>query len=194
MSYYKMTLAGISGLLMNRFHEAAQASVPGGTNKHSSSVKGKDGGLPRAIAELKVHKTPEGAPCLPSTMLFACLVNAGSLIKVGRKQLSTKESSLVPAGIQIVEDHSLITPEAWEVDSRPVVNPSTKGRMMCHRPRFDKWAVTFTLVVDDEMFGEDIIRELVDAAGKKIGLGDYRPQKRGLYGRFVVTNWEKASE
>jgi len=30
----------------------------------------------------------------------------------------------------------------------------------------------------------------VDAAGKRIGLGDFRPDCKGPFGRFVVTKWK----
>jgi hypothetical protein len=60
---------------------------------------------------------------------------------------------------------------------------------MCHRPRLDEWAVTFNAEVDDEMFNDKTIRLLVDDAGKKVGLGDYRPSRKGPFGRFVVQNW-----
>jgi len=40
------------------------------------------------------------------------------------------------------------------------------------------------------MFNEKTVRMLVNDAGKKIGLGDYRPQRKGPFGRFSVVGWE----
>ena len=31
--------------------------------------------------------------------------------------------------------------------------------------------------------------QLVDDAGQKIGLGDYRPARKGPFGRFSVVSW-----
>jgi hypothetical protein len=31
---------------------------------------------------------------------------------------------------------------------------------------------------------------VIDAAGKRVGLGDFRPACKGPFGRFVVTNWQ----
>lgn len=61
---------------------------------------------------------------------------------------------------------------------------------MCHRPRLDEWSTAFTLDVDGDMFSEKLVRLLVDDAGKKCGLGDYRPNRKGPFGKFVVTSWE----
>lgn len=34
-----------------------------------------------------------------------------------------------------------------------------------------------------------LFREIVDAAGKRIGLGDFRPACKGPFGKFTVTSW-----
>ena len=36
-----------------------------------------------------------------------------------------------------------------------------------------------------------LLREVVDAAGKRVGLGEFRPSCKGQYGKFVVTNWRQ---
>jgi hypothetical protein len=41
------------------------------------------------------------------------------------------------------------------------------------------------------MLGVKLFREVVDAAGKRIGLGDFRPDCKGPYGRFSVTRWQE---
>jgi hypothetical protein len=40
------------------------------------------------------------------------------------------------------------------------------------------------------MFSAGIARRLVDDAGRKVGLGDFRPWRRGPFGRFTVVRWE----
>jgi hypothetical protein len=34
-----------------------------------------------------------------------------------------------------------------------------------------------------------LMRDIVDAAGKRIGLGDFRPACKGPFGKFVVVKW-----
>ncbi len=66
--------------------------------------------------------------------------------------------------------------------------------MMCHRPRLDQWSFSFTLDIDTTVFDPKLIRSVVDDAGKKIGLGDFRPQRKGPFGRFVVVEWKEMKE
>lgn len=181
----EMKIEGVTPLLQNRFTDEAAQKISSGS---SSTLQGQRP-PPREQAEAKVYVDSRGKPVLPSPNLLACLVAAGQFIKAGRSKVSTTRSSLVPAGISIVETELPITPGKWEVDSRPVVIPATGGRVMAHRPRFDVWSVACTLDVDTELFAERLVRELVDIGGKRVGLGDFRPARRGPFGRFVVTHW-----
>lgn len=58
-----------------------------------------------------------------------------------------------------------------------------------HRPMFDDWRLTFTAELDEKEIGVKLFRSIVDAAGNKVGIGDYRPSTRGPFGRFKVVEW-----
>jgi len=196
MSRISVDIQGSSPLLMNRFTEAAAAKVSAGS---STAITIGSKGLPREQAEPKLYLTPDGRPMIPGPNVFRSIIDAGQFHKAGRKQITTGTSSLVPAGIQLEEldcpiKHPFGGKLAWEVDSRSIVNPSTRGRSMCHRPRFDAWKISFTLIVDDRMFNEQIVRQLVDDAGTKIGLGDFRPSRKGPFGRFLVSHWKMTND
>ena len=65
--------------------------------------------------------------------------------------------------------------EDWRVDTRAVRIPSTGGRIIAHRPMFDDWELSFELVLDEKLLGAKMLRQIVDDAGQRIGLGDFRP-------------------
>lgn len=186
-----VTIEGMTPLLMNRFTEAAEVQISGGT---SVSFRG-DKGTPRQQAEAKRYADEAGRLYIPGPNIYACLIAAGTFHKAGKSKLTTMKTSLIPAGVMVDDLVCLLTDgdgvplATWEVDSRSVVIPSTGGRVMAHRPRLDQWATTFTLDVDTSMFSPNLVRALVDDAGKKIGLGDYRPARKGPFGRFVVKRW-----
>lgn len=187
-----VTIQGLTPLLMNRFTEANEVAVSGGT---SVSFRG-DKGTPRDQAAAKRYADGDGQLYVPGPNIFACLIAAGTFHKAGKSKLTTMRTSLIPAGVMVEDLVCLLTNAdgepltEWEVDSRSVVIPSTGGRIMAHRPRVDAWLTSFTLDIDDTMFTPNLIRAVVDDAGKKIGLGDYRPARKGPFGRFVVAKWQ----
>lgn len=187
-----VTIQGIAPLLMNRFTEASEVAISGGT---TATLRGSKG-TPRDQAEAKRYADQAGNLYIPGPNVFAAIVAAGAFHKAGRSKLTTFKTSLIPAGV-MVDD--LVCPltnadgeplTAWEVDSRSVVIPATGGRIMAHRPRLDIWHMTFSLTIDETVFTPNLIRAVIDDAGKKIGLGDYRPARKGPFGRFVVARWQ----
>lgn len=190
MEIVKVEIQGTSPLLMNKFTDAAALQVSGST----STVLTGNKGTPREQAEKKLYVDEHGVLHLPGPNIFRAIIDAGAFHKAGRTKITTHKSSLVPAAVALMElACPLRGPDGdpkWEVDSRSVVIPSTGGRVMCHRPRLDAWRVSFTLEVDTSMFAVPLVRQLVDDAGKRIGLGDFRPSRKGPFGRFVVVKWE----
>ncbi|UZR27449.1 hypothetical protein [Methylococcus mesophilus] len=184
------TITGTTPLLMNRFTEEAERKVSSGTSAVSIGTKG----TPREQADPKVYRDDKGGLYIPGPNLFAALIAAGTFHKVGKSKVTTTKTSLVPAGLAVEEIALPLGTKEFEVDSRSVVIPSTGGRVMCHRPRLDQWHVSFTLSVDTDIFSPQFVRLLVDDAGKKIGLGDFRPARKGPFGRFVVTKWQETKE
>jgi hypothetical protein len=77
----------------------------------------------------------------------------------------------------------------FEVDSRPVTIPSTKGKVMRHRPRFDCWSAAFDLDIDETLIKPEFVQTLLTDVGRRQGWGDYRPEKGGPFGRFIVTEY-----
>lgn len=189
--YVHVTIAGITPLLCNRFTEAAQQSAS--SSSRSALVGSK--GTPREQAAPKLYKDNNGVIGLPQPNIMACIVCAGKFFKAGKSKLTTLKSSLIPACVAIEGVMlPLEFPRTWEVDTRPVRIPSTGGRILAHRPRFDEWSVSFVAVVDTSLIDVKLFREVVDAAGKRIGLGDFRPDRKGPFGRFKVTRWEVTDE
>jgi len=184
MEQVTVTVKGITPLLMHAFNEEnAQGKSP---------VLAGDRGTPREQADKALHWSQDKKRIIvPGMSMYRSIIAAGKFHKIGKSKVTTLKTSLVPSGIFISEIELPLTPQDWEVDARPVVIPSTGGRIMRFRPRWDEWELEFTLEIDTEMFAPDFVRQLVDDAGKKIGIGDFRPSCKGPFGRFVVTKWQE---
>src|SRR6516162_9932979 len=179
-------IQGRTPLILNRFTDAAALAATSGTR--GSSAAG-DRGTPQEIAESKLYLDEQGRVSIPQPNLLRCLVDGGSFHKIGKKQVTTQKSSLVYACLDVA---GVMLPlkykQPWVVDTRPIVIPSTGGRILAYRPRFDDWEISFEIELDETVIGVKLLRSIIDDAGQKIGLGDFRPSKKGPYGRFVVTH------
>ncbi len=183
-----ITITGITELICNRFTEEAAAKATSGTG---SSIATADRGTPLEIAESKLYKDAEGKLCIPQPNLLRCLIEGGRFHKAGKVQITTDKKSMLYGCVDI--EGSTIELEhvqPWKVDTRPIRMPSG-GRILTHRPMFDDWKLRFVMVIDLSIVTPSLMRRIVDDAGKRIGLGDFRPATKGPYGRFVVDYWQE---
>lgn len=185
----EIEITGITPLICNRFTDAAAEAASAGSRGSSA---GQDRGTPLEIAESKLYIGLDGKPMIPQPNLLRCLVEGGRFHKIGRAQITTKTSSLLFACLLIeAAEILLVHVQPWKVDTRAVRIPATGGRILGHRPMFDDWKLRFDLQLDTRIVGLKLFRQIVDDAGSRIGLGDFRPSSKGPYGRFVVTHWEE---
>lgn len=186
-----VSIEGTTPLLCNRFTDSAQMSATSGSRQ--AAVGEQEG--PTEQAKRKLYLDPQGNPVIPQPNLLRCLVDAGKFFKQGRSKVTTQKSSLLAGCLDVLGVELPIRSRAgWTVDTRPVRIPATGGRILCHRPCFHDWQVSFTLELDTDMLNLGLLREIVDAAGKRIGLGDFRPDCKGPFGKFVVVEWVVSRE
>lgn len=179
---------GVTPLLCNRFTDEAQLAATSGSR---SALTG-DKGTPRERAEKKLYLGNDGNPMIPQPNLFRCIIDAGKFFKNGKSKVTTQKSSLIPSCVDVHGvEIPIVTKDGWDVDTRAVRIPSTGGRILCHRPCFNDWSLEFSVFLDTDMMGAKLFREIVDAAGKSVGLGDFRPDCKGPFGKFKVTRWEE---
>jgi hypothetical protein len=183
-----ITIQGHSPLLCNRFTDEAAEKA---TNGSSTSAMAGSNGTPREIALSKLYLNASEEPVIPQPNLLRCIIDAGKFFKNGKSKVTTQKSSLIPACVELHDfEFPIRHTQPWSVDSRPIRNPATGGRRLAHRPRFDDWELDFSVELDTREMSERLFREIMDKAGRAIGLGDFRIDCKGPFGKFVILKWQ----
>lgn len=194
MQRFNIRLDGSTPLLINRLTEEELLII----GKFVDRKKFVAPTEPREAAAKRLYLTNDTkAPYIPTSMLMSCLINSGVYLKLdGKRQMSTAKSTLLPGFISLEDVYlPLLDPAtdkpspAWEVDMRPGRNPNGGEAVCIIRPRFDSWRLQVSMLIDTKQIDAGRIRELVDIAGTRFGLGDFRPQRKGIYGQFKVGCW-----
>lgn len=187
MKRINVEIRGITPLLIHRFTEQTEQ----GESSRKMMVKNVD---PREEATKNAYIDKQGHYFFNAFSIAGAMGNAGANHKMRGSRKSLR--FVVPCAIQVPDDGITILngdgpAKNFEVDSRPVTIPATKGRVMRHRPRFDNWGARFELLVNDDLLEVETAHQLLTEAGVGIGIGDFRPEKRGPFGTFRVTRWEE---
>lgn len=166
------TIKGISPLLMHRY-----PLIP---------IEGIEKKSPQEQAEVSAYRAENGQLYLPAEAMQRALIGAATYSKgKGRGSLQKNASACLQVSPMILP----LGTDTFAIDSRRVVIAATKGACVRHRPRLDQWEATFTLEWDDLLLKETECRRILDDCGLRVGLLDFRPEKKGPFGRFMVTQW-----
>jgi hypothetical protein len=168
-----VTITGQSPLLMHAF-----PMVP---------IEAIEKKSPEEQAELAAYRDPDtGELYVPGVNIQRGLVASAAYSK-GKGRGSLQKA--VAACVIISPERVSLGTKTYVIDSRPVVVPATKGRVLRHRPRLDTWSLRFTIEWDNTLITSKQMRRVVDDMGSRVGLLDFRPEKKGPFGRSVVTHW-----
>jgi hypothetical protein len=196
----EVTLTGVTPLLMNCLDEVTLENL----RTKKTTPRNRD--VSREVeAGAKLYRDEEGRIGIPTGNLMASLAEAGrDVVLSGRKKISTAKTTTLHGFFDIEQDF-MPFPEAcqgelgdefpcgWVADVRRGVNPNGGEAVALCRPKFSSWSVTFICTIDTGIINEANVRTLMDQAGRFVGLCDFRPSKRGRFGRSEVTAWKVLS-
>lgn len=192
MKTIRVSLRGIAPLLM---HNGQLADPLNEFVKAMSSTRGKRKKVDADHEELarleylgSLYLDDDNEPCIPGHIIEAVAIN-------GAKK--SKEGPLAKAGLFIEESPKVEydgpkDPESLYKDKRFVHRSMVRVQMNKTprvRPIFQDWAITFTATVDDDVAALSTVRNWFEAAGRVVGIGDWRPR----HGRFEVERFEEIS-
>jgi hypothetical protein len=185
MRTINVEVAALSAILLHRFSEEDRAAVEA-RSSHATARPSPEDAAERAAYRMPMPNGQRGNLCLPAENLLASIRRAASFHKIGRRSAT----AAFCAGVFVSPDRLDFGTTEYEIDSRPVVIKATQGRVMRHRPKLTNWKLKFRLEYDDRLIpNAELVRSVVDDAGARVGIGDYRPERRGSFGRFMVTSW-----
>lgn len=161
-----------------------------------AQMRGAQGGkktIPSAEDEAAAGRylMPDGKTlCLKADHIHQCLINASAGFRIsGRESVAPYMSG----SLEIAPELISLGTEKYEIDTRRGV--VQKQGVLRSRPKVFPWKARFELHYDEDVFAEAFLTgtlrdQIFLKAGKAVGLLDYRPAKKGRFGRFHVSKWE----
>lgn len=172
----RVTIEGTTPLLMHRYP--------------MEPIEGFEKKPKEEQAEIAAYRDEETKQLyIPGVNIMAAMISGGKYGK-GKGRGTLKRT--VAASILITPEICDLGTKVYKIDSRAVVVRATGGRIVRHRPRLEHWKCTFYVEYDDVLMTEQQLRAVVDSTGNFVGLLDFRPERNGPFGRFMVVEWEKA--
>lgn len=177
-----VTIEGICPILFHRWNvdavDAKAAAAKGSKAKKSDDV------------ESYLYRNDAGEICLPGEYLRQAIIHAAKFKQDPRSPRKSAMDLFKAGVISLTPLASLGATEPDFLDRRRVT--VQRNGITRTRPAMKEgWAAKIELMVNlAEYIGPTLLRQVLDDAGRLVGVGDFRP----TYGRFAVKNWELRQE
>ncbi len=177
-------IIGLTPLMLNN-----PAVTMGGSN--TGMTAGKKVYDDKEEAEIRLYKNDKGENIYRTDGFRAGILAAASGRKINKKsakQILAGSVFLSEVDFLILDENSKPA-KKHEIDKRRVT-VNKQGVMRC-RPRFDKWRCKLALEIDTDFIADiSVVTEILNIAGRIIGIGEYRPDTSkgkggiGSFGRY----------
>jgi hypothetical protein len=124
---------------------------------------------------------------IPQECVHSMIINTAKQYKIKRSSLS----SLLAGTIRIEPEKIPLGTDKYEVDERAVVIQNQ--RVLKGRAKLTSWRAKFQIVYDAKWLPagiEETLKTILEDAGRRMGLLDYRPQHKGWFGTFAVEDFK----
>jgi hypothetical protein len=173
----EIVLLGVSPLIMHAWSQKAKEQMLAKQMKKATTGKvAKD---PQRDFEESIYTDAAGLPAFPSVAFKAAAVDAAVAMdfkKTNLRQSFHIEGEMVP----ILGDN----PSPRE----DMVRVGMGTADIRYRAQFQQWGTILPVTINQGMLSVEQLVNLFDAAGFGIGVGEWRPQRDGQFGRFKIAD------
>lgn len=165
---------GISPLICHRWSEKAKKQML--DKQMKKAAKSKEAKNPERDYEDSLYRTEDGGYGFPSVAFKAAAIRAGKQLGLVMADLRTwfhVSGELVP-----------IVGEPRPREDMVRVQQTSDIR---YRGEFPEWSAGIPVELDETKLSVEQLVSLFTGAGFGVGVGEWRPERNGQYGRFEVT-------
>lgn len=170
----EITVIGDSPLIMHKWSEKAKSMMR--DKQQKKATQGREAKNPKQEFEESIHRMADGGAGFPSIGFKAAAVTSCTSIagvtKVAARQAFHVQGDLVPVlGSKPKMREDMVRVGMGVADIR-------------YRAEFWPWHATLKISYNTRALSLEQIMNLLNTAGFGVGVGEWRPERDGQYGRF----------
>ncbi len=170
----RLRLVGTSPLIVHKWSEKAKKQMLDKQMKRAS--QGKAAKDPDQDYRESLYIRGDGSYGFPAVAFKAAAVRAGTYCDM--KMVFLRGAFHVEGDLVLIEGE----PEPRE----DMVRVGMGTADIRYRPQFPKWATELDITFNNRALTDEQIVNLFEIAGFAVGVGEWRPEKDGQFGRFRV--------
>lgn len=179
----RVPIVGTAPLIVHRFSEKAKRQMLDAMQGRKSPKQPKD---PQAEYEASLyHLKGDDGYGFPTIAFKAATVGASrfygkSVTLVGLRQ------TLFFTGEPGQDGQQMCRIDGEPIMREDTVRPNGSGSDLRYRGQFTEWTTLLTVTYISSALTRDSVLSLIDAGGMGVGVGEWRPEKKGDFGTYRI--------
>jgi len=177
----RVPIIGTAPLIVHRFAAKAKQQMLDAMQGKRSPKKNKD---PQADYEGSLYRLTDGSYGFPTIAFKAATVGASRFYGKDVSLVGLRQTMFFK-GLPGEDGQQLCL-----LDGEPTMREDTvrvgQGSDLRYRGQFWPWATTVDVTYVSSALTRSSVLSLIDAGGMGVGIGEWRPEKRGDFGTFAI--------
>jgi hypothetical protein len=178
----EVPILGTTPLIIHRFSEKAKRQMLDAMQGKKTPKTAKD---PQAEYEACLYRFADGGSGFPVIGFKAATVGAARFYDKSVSMVGLRQQMFFGGDIGV--DGQMLARIAGEPKMREdVVRVGTGGADLRYRPEFRDWSTVLRVTYVSSMLTRSSVLSLIDAGGMGVGVGEWRPERKGDFGTYRV--------
>jgi hypothetical protein len=175
-------IVGTSPLIMHRFSEKAKRQMLDNMQGRKTPKQAKD---PEAEYEAAFYRHKDGTPGVPVIAFKAATIGAARYYGKSVSMTALRQYLFLRGEVGV--DGQMLCRLAGEPRMREdVVKVGMNGTDLRYRPEFPEWSTVLEVTYVTSALTRSSVLSLIDAGGMGVGVGEWRPEKKGDFGTYRI--------
>lgn len=179
----RVPLIGTAPLIVHKFSEKSKRQMLDAMQGRKTPKVAKD---PEADYEAAFYRHDDESYGFPVIAFKAATVGGARFYGKSISMTALRQFVFFDAEFSKVDGQKLARIDGTPHMREDVVRVGMGGTDLRYRPEFTEWSTRIDVTYVQSMLTRESVLSLIDAGGMGVGVGEWRPEKRGDFGTYAI--------
>ena len=179
----RIPIVGTAPLIVHKFSEKAKRQMLDAAQGRKTPKAAKD---PEAEYEAAFYRHDDGGYGFPVIAFKSASVGACRFFGKSLPMTLARQCMFFDAEFSAAAGQKLVRLDGEPHMREDVTRVGMGGTDLRYRPEFTQWSTTISVTYVESMITRESIVSLIDAGGMGVGVGEWRPEKKGDFGTYQI--------
>lgn len=179
----RVPIVGTAPLIVHKFSEKAKRQMLDAMQGRKSPKEPKN---PEAEFEAAFYRHDDGGYGFPVIAFKAATVGAARFYGKSVSMTALRQFVFMDAEFSKTDGQKLARIVGSPHMREDVTRVGMGGTDLRYRPEFTEWSTSLEITYVETMLTRDSVLSLIDAGGMGVGVGEWRPEKKGDFGTYRI--------